>query len=106
MAVTAASIPAVHNGDLNGVMLAALALLAMASFEAITPLSQAAAVIDATDEAAGRIEEVTLHQEGLFDRLAGLPQPWAQGDKPHVMRLVPASIQGRRVTGDELPPPP
>jgi ABC-type multidrug transport system fused ATPase/permease subunit len=40
-------------------MLAALALLAMASFEAITPLSQAAAVIDATDEAAGRIEEVT-----------------------------------------------
>lgn len=53
----------------------------------------------------GRIEEVTVHHEGLFDRLAGLPQPWAQGDKPHVMRLVPASIQGRRVTGDELPPP-
>ncbi len=59
VAVTAVSIPAVHSGELNGVLLAALALLSMASFEAITPLSQAAAVIDATDEAAGRIEEVT-----------------------------------------------
>ncbi|HNF83035.1 MAG TPA: thiol reductant ABC exporter subunit CydC [Solirubrobacterales bacterium] len=59
VAVTAASIPAVHSGELNGVLLAALALLAMASFEAITPLSQAAAVIDATDEAAERIEEVS-----------------------------------------------
>ena len=59
VAVTAAAIPAVHSGELNGVMLAALALLSMASFEAVTPLSQAAAVIDATDEAAGRIEEIT-----------------------------------------------
>ncbi len=59
VAVTAASIPAVSSGELNGVMLAALALLSMGAFEAITPLSQAAAIIDATDEAAGRIEEVT-----------------------------------------------
>lgn len=59
VAVTAASVPAVHAGDLNGVMLAALALLSMGAFEAITPLSQAAALIDATDEAAGRIEEIT-----------------------------------------------
>lgn len=59
VAVTAASIPAVSSGELNGVMLAALALLSMGAFEAITPLSQAAATIDATDEAASRIEEVT-----------------------------------------------
>lgn len=59
VAVTAASVSAVHSGELNGVMLAALALLSMGAFEAITPLSQAAALIDATDEAAGRIEEIT-----------------------------------------------
>ena len=52
----------------------------------------------------GRLEEVTTHQAALFDRLAGLPQPWARGDKPHVMRLVASSIQGRRVTGEEGPP--
>ncbi|MBN8866180.1 MAG: thiol reductant ABC exporter subunit CydC [Solirubrobacterales bacterium] len=59
VAVTAAAIPAVASGELNGVMLAALALLAMASFEAITPLGQAAAVIDSCGEAAERIEEIT-----------------------------------------------
>jgi len=52
----------------------------------------------------GRLEEVTSHQAGLFQRLADLPQPWALGEKPHVMRLVPTSIQGRRVTGHEAPP--
>ena len=52
----------------------------------------------------GRLEEVTNHQAGLFDRLADLPQPWARGEKPHVMRLVPTSIHGRRVTGNQAPP--
>lgn len=59
VAVTAAGVPAVVSGELDGVLLAALPLLTMGAFEAIAPLSQAAAVIDATDEAAGRIEEVT-----------------------------------------------
>ena len=67
VAVTAAAIPAVNSGQLSGVLLAALALLAMASFEAITPLSQAAAVIDATDEAAGRIEEITERPVPVVD---------------------------------------
>lgn len=52
----------------------------------------------------GRLEEVTVHQADLFDRLADLPQPWARREKPHVMRLVPTSIHGRRVTGHEGPP--
>mgnify|MGYP002682560581 CR=1 FL=1 len=47
VAVTAVTIPAVHSGDLNGVLLAALALLALASFEPILPLGQAAAGIAA-----------------------------------------------------------
>ena len=75
VAVTAASIPAVHAGELNGVLLAALALLAMASFEAITPLSQAAAVIDATDEAAGRIEEITERPVPVSDPEHPRPLP-------------------------------
>jgi thiol reductant ABC exporter CydC subunit len=59
VAVTAVSIPAVTSGELNGVMLAALALLALASFEAVTPLGAAANSIDACAEAAHRIETVT-----------------------------------------------
>lgn len=59
VAVTAVTIPAVHSGDLSGVLLAALALLALASFEPILPLGQAAAGIDACAEAASRIEAVT-----------------------------------------------
>lgn len=27
-----------------------------------------------------------------------LAQPWAEGDKPHVLRLVPDSITGRRIS--------
>ncbi len=75
VAVTAVSIPAVSSGELNGVMLAALALLAMGAFEAITPLSQAAAVIDSTDEAAGRIEEVTERQVPVVNPEHGRPIP-------------------------------
>lgn len=59
VAVTAVSIPSVHDGSLSGVMLAALALLALASFEAIMPLGQAAAGIDACATAAARLEEIT-----------------------------------------------
>jgi thiol reductant ABC exporter CydC subunit len=59
VAVTAVAVPAVADGVLAGVLLAALALLAMASFEAILPLGQAAAVIDACGDAASRIEAVT-----------------------------------------------
>ena len=75
VAVTAASIPAVASGELNGVMLAALALLALGAFEAITPLSQAAAVIDSTDEAAGRIEEVTERPDPVPDPASPAPIP-------------------------------
>lgn len=74
VAVTAVSVPAVSSGELNGVMLAALALLSIGAFEAITPLSQAAAVIDATDEAASRIEDVTER-----------PVPVVNPERPHPM---------------------
>ncbi len=46
----------------------------------------------------GRLEEVTHHQQALFERLRDLATPWSQAaDKDHVLRIVPASIRGRRV---------
>lgn len=75
VAVTAVGVPAVVSGEMNGVLLAALPLLTMGAFEAITPLSQAAAVIDATDNAAGRIEEVTERPVPVVDREHPLPIP-------------------------------
>lgn len=75
VAVTAVSIPAVNDGSLNGVMLAALALLALASFEAILPLGQAAAGIDACANAAERLEDVTERPAPAPEPVNPLPMP-------------------------------
>ncbi len=75
IAVVTVSIPAVHDGVLNGVLLAALALLVLGAFEAIMPLGQAAAVIDASDEAAGRIENVTDRRADVEDPAEPLAAP-------------------------------
>jgi nitroimidazol reductase NimA-like FMN-containing flavoprotein (pyridoxamine 5'-phosphate oxidase superfamily) len=64
--------------------------------------------VDATDRAThagwsvvvhGHAEEVTrLDREELVRRVAALHvEPWAGGDKPHVLRIVPTSITGRRI---------
>lgn len=58
VAMTAVAIPAVQSGALAGVMLAALALLAMGAFEGVAPLGAAAASVDACASAAARLEEV------------------------------------------------
>lgn len=73
IAVTAVAIPAVHSGDLSGVLLAALALLALASFEPILALGQAAAGIDACADAASRIEAVTERPPPVVE--SGTPTP-------------------------------
>lgn len=47
---------------------------------------------------AGRLEEITSYDGPLFAQLSMLGvEPWADGDKPHLMRLVPRRITGRRV---------
>ena len=47
---------------------------------------------------AGRLEEVTRYDGPAFDRLSALGvDPWAGGEKHHVLRLVPRRITGRRV---------
>ena len=46
----------------------------------------------------GRLEEATPFDAAVLERVQSLPvEPWAQGDKPHWMRLVPTRITGRRV---------
>jgi thiol reductant ABC exporter CydC subunit len=59
VAVTAVAVPAVDEGAMSGILLAALALLAIASFEAVMPLGPAAASVDSCADAASRIEEIT-----------------------------------------------
>lgn len=56
--VLALSIPLAAQGTLSGVMLAPLALLTLASFEAVTPLPLAAQMWNASREAAKRLFEV------------------------------------------------
>jgi nitroimidazol reductase NimA-like FMN-containing flavoprotein (pyridoxamine 5'-phosphate oxidase superfamily) len=41
----------------------------------------------------GRLEPLTPEMEGEVS-----PMPWAAGAKPHVLRLVPHTIAGRRIT--------
>jgi ABC-type multidrug transport system fused ATPase/permease subunit len=75
VAVTAVAVPAVDEGALSGLLLAALALLAMASFEAVMPLGPAAASVDSCADAASRIEEITERPAPLTEPDEPLPVP-------------------------------
>ena len=57
--VLAVAIPSVSGGTMDGVWLAALALLALAAVDALAPLPAAAQHLSATATAARRLEEVT-----------------------------------------------
>jgi ATP-binding cassette, subfamily C, bacterial CydC len=58
---------AVHTGRLDGVLLGMLALLALASFEAIRPLPVAAQHLGATDAAAERLYELVDREPPVRD---------------------------------------
>ena len=46
----------------------------------------------------GRLEEVTAFDADTLARVSALPvEPWAGGDKPHWMRVVPSRVSGRRI---------
>lgn len=46
----------------------------------------------------GRLEEVTPYDAEALDRVTRLPvEPWAGGERPHWMRLVPQRVSGRRI---------
>jgi ATP-binding cassette subfamily C protein CydCD len=65
-------IPLVSSGRLEAVMLAPLALLTVASFEAVTPLSLAAQMWNLVREAAIRLFDVVDAEPAVKD----LPVPW------------------------------
>lgn len=46
----------------------------------------------------GRLEEVTVRNRPRWDRIQALPDPWAEGEKAHVLALVPQTLTGRRVS--------
>lgn len=47
--------------------------------------------------ARGRLEEVTVRNRARWDRIQALPDPWAAGEKAHVLALVPHTLTGRRI---------
>lgn len=95
VAVTWVSVPVVADGDLHGVWLAALALLAMGAFEAVMPLGPAAAGIDAVNAAAGRIEEITERPAPVADPADARPVPDSQ-----TLRME--DVHFRYATGPEV----
>ncbi|HEY1597070.1 MAG TPA: thiol reductant ABC exporter subunit CydC [Thermoleophilaceae bacterium] len=74
-AVLAVAVNASAHGDLDRVLIAMLALLALASFEAIQPLSAAARELAATLAAGRRLLEVTAQEPRVVDPAQPLPAP-------------------------------
>jgi ATP-binding cassette subfamily C protein CydCD len=62
------TIPQVNNGHIPGPMLASLALLTLASFEAVTPLPLAAQMWESVRAAAGRLFEIVDVQPAVESR--------------------------------------
>ncbi len=87
--VLALTIPPVSRGELNGVLLATLALLSQASFEAVQPLPQAAQVLSLSLQSARR----------LFEIVEQAPAPPARGSTPvGVPALREAGLQVQGLT--------
>jgi thiol reductant ABC exporter CydC subunit len=78
--VLAVGMSASADGRLDRVLIAALALLALASFEAVTPLAEAARSLSATLAAGKRIIELTAADAAVRDPSDPAPAPpWPFG---------------------------
>jgi thiol reductant ABC exporter CydC subunit len=75
--VLAVAVSAHAAGDLNRVLIAMLALLALASFEAVQPLSHAARELAETLAAGERLLELTDRTPAIIDPADPLPLPVA-----------------------------
>jgi thiol reductant ABC exporter CydC subunit len=73
--VLAVAINASGNGDLNRVLIAMLALLALSAFEAVTPLGAAARELSATLAAGRRVLELTDRRAAVRDPSDPAPAP-------------------------------
>lgn len=74
-AVLALAVAASHAGQLDRVLVAMLTLLALASFEAVTPLAAAARELSVTLGAGRRILELTGRRPAVMDGPSPLPAP-------------------------------
>jgi thiol reductant ABC exporter CydC subunit len=75
VAVLAAAVAAHAAGDLDRVLVAVLGLLALASFEVVAPLSQAARELSATLAAGRRVLELTDREPTVREPAAPAPAP-------------------------------
>ncbi len=78
--VLAVCVSATAAGTLDRVMVASLALLAMASFEAVAPLPAAAQVLQGTIAAGRRLLAITAHPPAVVDP----PSPAGSPERPTV----------------------
>jgi ATP-binding cassette, subfamily C, bacterial CydC len=73
--VLAVAVHASADGHLDRTLIALLALLALASFEAVQPLAAAARELSVTLAAGGRVLELADRQAAVADPVAPLPAP-------------------------------
>ncbi len=73
--VLAVAIPLVSGGQLDGVLLSVLALLTLASFEAVAPLPQAGQQLESSLAAARQLFAVVYASPAVSDPAAPLPLP-------------------------------
>jgi thiol reductant ABC exporter CydC subunit len=73
--VLAVAVRASADGHLDRTLIAMLALLALASFEAVQPLAAAARELSATLAAGGRVLELADRRAAVVDPVAPLPAP-------------------------------
>lgn len=73
------AVPLIQNGRLDGVYLAALLMVALASFEALAPLPAAAQSLESHLEAASRLFDVMDARPAVQDPIQPEPDP-ASGD--------------------------
>lgn len=69
------AIPLVGAGQLDGVLLAVISLLVLASFEAVTPLPQAAQMLEACLKSARRLFELVDAEPAVQEPADPLPAP-------------------------------
>lgn len=91
--VLAAAVAASAHGDLDRVMVALLALFALASFEAVTPLTAAARELSGTLTAGRRILELTAPDADVRD--TDLPAPVPEGPFTVTLEDVRARYPGQ-----------
>lgn len=82
--------PAVHAGRLDGVLLGMLALLGLASFEAVRPLPVAAEHLGATAASAERLFDIVDREPPVTDPPEAVPPPRA-----FELRVDGAGVRGR-----------